>query len=160
MLECVGGKRGGILSSRGSMSGVSWHHMCYIISDNIPCCYDYRQPLVTPHFGGIFTTCELRACEGRGNKTQEECVIISRGKYWCLMGSQRGNSSQQVPKSALILQWWWVVLKSLLRENFKVKKFELSPKLEMIICELKVNFDCLFMFSQLHWKSDKAWLAE
>ena len=61
----------------GSVSGVSWHHMCYIISDNIPRCYDYRQPLVTPHFGGIFTTCELRACEGRGNKTQEECVIIS-----------------------------------------------------------------------------------
>ena len=44
---------------------VSWHHMCYIISDNIPRCYDYRQPLVTPHFGGIFTTCELRACEWR-----------------------------------------------------------------------------------------------
>ena len=101
MLECVGGKRGGILSSWGSVSGVSWHHMCYIISDNIPCCYDYRQPLVTPHFGGIFTTCELRACEGRGNKTQEECVIISRGKY-CLYGQQQETQVSKflkVPRS-------------------------------------------------------------
>ena len=36
-----------------------------------------------------------------------------------------------------------------LERKLKVKKFELSPKLEMIICELKVNFDCLFMFSKL-----------
>ena len=40
MLECVGGE--GESSQAGSVSGVSQHHMCYTISDNIPRCYGYR----------------------------------------------------------------------------------------------------------------------
>ena len=91
--------------------------------------------------------------------------IMGRGKHSFM--EQRRRKLQSA--SACVFRWrrrkrCWVfssLFGKVWRENFKVKKFELSLKLEMIICELKVNFDCLFMFSKLHWKSDKSsWLAE
>ena len=87
--------------------------------------------------------------------------IMGRGKHSFMEQRDAGNSSQQVLVSSgeekmLSFRFSKSLFWKVWRGNFKVKKFELSLKLEMIICELKVNFDCLFMFLKLHWKSDKS----